>query len=183
MHEVIKKQLHSKYEYTNFKGCIDIGTAIEFQNVLGLQTEELNAFFRKMLIAIQNRFTYYFEPRLDAEIFSIYGDMNLTARNERRGPFRIMIKNSMCPGEFTIVASSYLFKISTKVQKVLNEGFAKQDHAFKLGSIDEFYALSFEKSYEEYEEESFMNKLLELVELCDSIEEEVMDQDDAIVFN
>lgn len=183
MHGVIKKQLHSKYEYTNFKGCSDIGTAIEFQNVLGLQIEELNSFLTKMLIALQDRFSYYFEPRLDTENFSIYGDMKLSARNERRGPFRIIINNSMCPGEFTIVASSYLFKISTKVQKILNEGFAKQDPDFKLGSIDEFYALSFEKSYKEYEEESFMKKLLQLVELCDSIEEEVMDEDDAVVFN
>jgi len=71
-------------------------------------------------------------------------------------------------------AASYLFKVSTRVQKTI-ANYPKKH--YELTTIDDLFALSFTIKIEEYNCETFKQDLLELIEIADEIEEEITTED------
>jgi hypothetical protein len=168
--DVIRKQLNSKFEYPNFTGYKEYGHSLKLNDRLGFQSDELNTFLVRLTANISNGDSFYYEPEPDLQNFAIYGDFILKSRNERRGPFRISIKNDCIPGKFIVEAASYLFKVSTRVQKAITN--YPKNH-YELTTIEDLFALSFKIKLDEYNAEKFKKNLLELIEVADQIEEEL----------
>jgi hypothetical protein len=180
--QVIEKPFHSKFEHNYFKGYDLEGDAdLGISSFIGMQIDELQHFLKEMERSLLNYQSYYYGPELDLKSFAISGDIVLSKRRNRRGPFIIKVNNDIVPGKFIIEASSHLFKISSRIQKALKEEVENFSH-FTLGNIDDIFALSFNTKIEDYSQEAFKVRLLELISVADEIEDRLMNKDDMNVF-
>jgi hypothetical protein len=177
MPEVIKTPLFSKFDHQNFKGDGATGQMRMANTFIGMQKEELWQQLQDVRVSLVNTFSFYYGPILDTEEFTIKGDIELSNRMKRRGPFRMIIRNNIQPGTFLLEVGAYLFKVSSKVQKQLSGNGWLGMGRFDFGTIEDFYSLTFVVPLETLNIEQLKEHLIELLCIADTIEEEITKED------
>jgi hypothetical protein len=172
MPDIILSPLKSQFEFNNFTGFTGNGKKLKTNSTIGTLKNELEIKLQEFSLKIEKLGVYYHSPIIEFDEFKIFGDLKLQNRKGRRGPFRILIKNSKDPGKFLIEISSYLFKISTRVQKEV-ESVVSKLIGYELINIDDFHAIAHTVAMENYDIEKLPNHLLQITELADDIEERI----------
>ncbi|RYZ27029.1 MAG: hypothetical protein EOO10_13900, partial [Chitinophagaceae bacterium] len=181
MPDVIKTPLRSKYDHEQFSGYVESGALLSVNAGIGISKTAVLEQLQELEVAIHQDASFNYGPMLDTEAFTIKGDTVLTNRENRRGPFQIAVKNSVHPGKFIVEVSAYLFKISSKTQRLLNISGYQLDERFTLGSVEDFYALTFTMPLDGLDAAKFQQMLLKLLQSADHLEKELTG-DDITVF-
>ncbi len=174
--------LKSKFEHDNFNGYIEKGKLLETCSMIGSSKEIIEKCLVELLQIIQSSGEFHFLPEIKFEDFKIIGDYNLTNRKNRRGPFRILIKNGIFPGQFFLEVSSYLFKASSTVQKAFKENIASGSSSYAVIAIDDYHALALNYSLDETDMVSLVKDLIKMVNTADEWEEKITKGQDIVVF-
>ena len=172
----------SKFEHDNFIGYIENGSVLKINSMIGSSKDIIEKYLSDISSKIQSTGKFYLSPEIKFEDFKIIGDFNLSTRKNRRGPFRILVKNDIIPGNFLIEISSYLFKVSTSVQKALNENIANESITYSVIGIDDYHALSISYSMDGLAADILAKDLLKIVLKADEWEEKITKGQDSVVF-
>lgn len=174
--------MRSKFEHEHFIGYSESGVNMQKKNTLGLIKSDLENYLKEICKTIESLGIFYFKPDIKFDSFIIIGDLKLINRNNRRGPFRILIVNGENPGQFILEFSSYLFKNSSKTQRAINDFLLKGKILYKIIDIEDFKAISFEENLNTLNLDEINMKLLKLIEMADEIEEKLTKGDDSNIF-
>lgn len=174
--------MKSKFEYNNFKGYIDNGKELKMNEMIGTSKEDAFKLLKNIQVQIQESGKFYYPPDLIFEDFKIIGDYILEKRNKRRGPFRILLKNDVVPGQFMVEVSGYLFKSSTYIHKQVNELKTNTSLNYEVIEIDNYHALATEFNFNNLNVEKLIRTLLDIVDIADQIEENITIGNDTVVF-
>lgn len=174
--------MKSKFEHDNFRGYIDNGKVLKTNSMIGTSKEDIFKLLNELRALILLSGQFYYEPDLIIEEFKIIGDYNLERRNNRRGPFRILLKNDVVPGQFLVEVSGYLFKSSSKIQKQVKELKTNGSLNYEVIDIDDYHALAKEFSLNNLNVDKLVKTLLEVVDIADQIEENITTGYDTVVF-
>jgi hypothetical protein len=120
---------------------------------------------------------FYLAPQIDYNDFKIIGDYNLKKRKCRRGPFRILILNDEKPGCFKIEVSSYLFKVSSRIQKAFKDHPEFFEEPYRLIDIDDFHAFALYYSLNNLDIDKLVDDLIKMVTISDEWEERIIKHD------
>jgi len=178
----IDQYLRSKFDHDSFKGYQKTGSSLTVMPSIGLTVSDLYQFLDQLQAALLSDGVYHLSPRLDKEDFKIIGDYNLTHRNNRRGPFRIVIRNSERPGQFIFELSAYLFKAGNQVYRRLNEQLRQSASFYRVHTVDQFYALFYEQEIQKADMPKLCGGLKEMVDVADEWEELLTKGMDSVVF-
>lgn len=182
MPEKLDIYMKSKYEHTNFIGYIENGKPFKLNGAIGYSKADIEKSLISISEKIQKSGSFHFKPEIIFENFQIIGDFNLLNRKQRRGPFRILVKNSVIPGEFLIEASSYLFKASSKVQRALKEGSVTGLEPYDMIDIDDYHAIALNYPMRHLDIDKLVIDLLKLVQVADELEEKITKGQDTVIF-
>jgi hypothetical protein len=174
--EVLRLPLRSKFDVDRFLGYEENGQNLYKLEAIGWTREQLLLFLQEIQLRLINQYAFHYGPLLDTELFMLNGDVSLPMRQNRRAPFRLVIRNAASPGEFILEAGAYLFKKSSKVHRVLKsreENFSE----YELGAIEDYYALVFTAPLTDFQVEPFVEKLIRLLQDADDLEEELSTDD------
>lgn len=164
----------SRFDHDRFRGNDESGLILSARGLLGMSAEELLDFLVNLSCQVALEGEFYLKPMVIKEEFKIIGDYKL---NNRRGPFRVLIKNDIVPGKFIIEASSYLFKISMKRIKALRHHTTDENFHYNLIDIDDYHAISFECKMNDFDKDRFINELNRLVTEGDRLEFQITGED------
>ncbi len=182
MPEKVDVYISSKFDHQYFMGINDTGLSLQIMSIIGTQKNEIHECLFNISEELKKQGIFHLEPQVNLDDFRIIGDYNLINRNNRRGPFRIIIKNSIYPGKFIIELSSYLFRINKRLQKQIKEQRDSSFHLYDLISIDDFYAFSINFDLIHVNYVQLQASLKKLVEIADEFEEKTTHGLDEIVF-
>jgi len=163
--------MKSKYEHDNFIGYIDNGQELKTNSMIGTSKEHIIKKLNHIRVCIAESGNFYYEPDLLFEEFKIVGDYNLEKRNNRRGPFRIILRNDVIPGQFLVEVSGYLFKSSAKIQKQVKDLKTSEALNYDIIDIDDYHAIAKVFSLNNLNVDILVSTLLEVVDIADQIEE------------
>ena len=172
--------MRSQFEHNFFTGYSEIGEELKIKDTIGLSQLDLENKLKEVCLAIQDLGHFYLNPEIRFENYCIIGDVKLVDRNNRRGPFRIQIFNSLIPGQFIMEFSSYLFKTSSKTQRAINDYVLKNKLEYHLIDIDDFKALSYSMNINQLDLNRIKLELFNLVDNVDRIEEKLIEIDNVI---
>jgi len=174
--------LRSKFDHDSFNGGLKTGPSFSVMPSIGLTVSDLHQLLDQLQAVLLLDGLYHLSPKLEREDFKIIGDYNLTHRNNRRGPFRVVVKNSDKPGQFIFEVSAYLFKVGNQVYRNLNEQLRQSNAAYRIHTVDHFYALFYDIEVESTDFNVLSSRLKEMVDLADEWEEELTKGMDSVVF-
>lgn len=174
--------MKSKFEHTEFKGYMENGIALGLNAMTGSSKEIIEKCLINIAQKIEVSGLFYFQPEIRVEDFKIIGDYNLVNRRNRRGPFRIIVKNDIVPGHFIIEVSGYLFKASSTVQKALNENIVQSSRSYQVIGIDDYHALAANYPLHKMKVDDVVKDLVVLVNVADEWEERITKGQDIVVF-
>lgn len=182
MPDELEVYMKSKFEHDNFKGYNDKGRLLQSNEMIGNSKN----FIEKCLIRISEKVLlsgiFHFIPEIKFEDFKIIGDYNLVNRNNRRGPFRILVKNDITPGQFLIEVSGYLFKASSSVQKAYRERIANESISYNIIDIEDYHALALNYPLNTLDIDRLIRDLTAIVQTADEWEEGITKGHDTVVF-
>ncbi len=180
MPEKVDIYMRSKFDHQSFVGINDNGFPLQIMTMIGTQKNEIHECLFKICNELKEQGKFHLEPQVNLDDFRIIGDYNLINRNNRRGPFRVLIKNSASPGKFIIELSSYLFKINNRVQKKIKEQRDSTSQLYDIISIDDFYAFSIDIDFNNVNYVLLQSSLKKLVEVADEWEEKWTNKDETV---
>jgi len=172
--------MRSKFDHHSFVGIDDIGMPLKIMPLFGTQKNEIHDCLFKICNELKKEGKFHLEPQVNLDDFRIIGDYNLVNRKNRRGPFRILIKNSIYPGKFIIELSSYLFRINNRLQKLFKEQRDSSSQLYDIISIDDFYAFSIDINLNDVNYVELQSSLIKLVEVADEWEEKMTNNDETV---
>lgn len=180
MPDKIDAYLKSKFEHDKFLGYQERGKVMRRNEMIGSSREDINNTLFTISAKLESSGKFYLSPQIDYEDFKIIGDYNLQQRNNRRGPFRVLIINDEKPGYFKIEVSGILFRVSSKVQKAFKAHPEFFKAPYKLIDIDDFHAFALYYSLENLNLNNLAEDLMQMVEVADEWEERIIKHDSVI---
>ncbi len=178
----IDSYMKSKFEHINFKGYEENGRSMSINNMVGSSLDAIKNCLVNISEKTKSSGVFHLVPELIFEDFKIIGDYNLVNRNNRRGPFQILVKNDIVPGQFLLEMSCYLFKASSKIQRAYKEASTKKLINYKMIEIDDFHAFSLNYKLNDLDEDKFIEELIKMVNIADEWEEQITLGHDTVVF-
>lgn len=172
----------SKFDYDSFIGYFDNGSKLRLREMIGINQNEIDKCLLNIKEKIFESGTFYKSPEIFPEDYKIIGDYILPNREARRGPFRVLIKNDLIPGEFQIEISSYLFKASSKVQRAFRDNIINKDRHFDVIDIEDYHAIALNYSIRHLDLEKLVKDLVDLVNIADTWEESITKGQDTVIF-
>jgi hypothetical protein len=97
--------LRSKYEYDSFNSKINLRVSLKPRDPIGYDYNSIMGFMTTLYNGL-TAFNYFIKPELDNKLFTITGTLNV--RNNRHGPFKILLIQKDSIGEFEFIMESYL---------------------------------------------------------------------------
>jgi hypothetical protein len=182
MPSVTDNYLRSKFDHDSFTGFMFKPQTYTVMPAIGMRHHDLAAILDHFISNLLKDSVFHLPPRLIKEDFKIIGDYDLTHRDNRRGPFRLIIKNSQYPGKFILELSAYLFKVGNRISKLLEMQLRQSDYTYQIHSIDSFYAIYLDIDIEGLDIFKAIHDLKQMVDLADTWEEMMTRGMDSIVF-
>lgn len=169
----------SRFEHDLFTGYMGNNTMLALNPLIGSTDLELKKVLLEFTELLKKSFEFYKSPDFEPEIFEIFGDVKLNSRDNRRGPFRIIIKNSIYPGKFILEIAGYLFKTDSRVRRLIGDIETKTN--YKLIEVEEYSALAKEYMFDGVNIKEVIIELGILLNTADEIEFDII-KDDTNVF-